>query len=1680
MASQPKIIRLSQSSPPPDLDPEEEPPEKKPEVTLIGGIMEKGFSSSSRSDKLSAPQPRVTPFPVARHRSEGPYWAPLSRMPVQSRMEENREDEMATALADYAEPLSRNKDRTSPVASQWRSNRKAHRSEISQNKSSPSDALSSDSAACPIEPDRESSESISSERPFTQTELALKMDSTEPLEPAVFDSGASSEKVKTITSMGSHTDHEEFNGQSPGGAICREFVDLPCSQSEGQPVSTSSGSSEQSDFVNESSDQSVLRKMQEIVMGQKSQLVSGSGPGGSNMGMLDAVSKEIDAENRKALFSMSSAEVAEAQAELSEKLRPELVELLRKRGLEKERRRVSELKGSAASRSQEGRNPDGNIASVGQSRGPSESHSDAEILSPSVDGMRDIPTNQTSVLQGESANGGDLLSESVTAGDNRNNAESPESNTEKKTTSSDLWTLRVEAVRTMRFNIDGEVVFFEPAKEEPETAASSPSAAAVNKQQDVLSAVERDMIRTEGDPAGSGYTLKEALGLVRSTVPGQRSVALRLISAVLEKATVGFQNQQRIPTSFADLKGLVDWQAVWAYALGPEAELVLTLRLALDDGHSTVVATCARAIQALFSYASNESYFDCLEGLWPGDDLIYTAPIFRLKTKHNEGFIGSGRWKYNVKRSEMFPFSGNSVQEQVEEEGKDTVGEDGHVANKDVVAGLVRMGLLPRIRYILEVEELIVPDDALLCVLIAVARHSPAGAAAVMNCPRLIDTILSRFLLQSREVPEASLSCQLKAVRLLKALSQASRFNCMFFEKCGVLEALLRPFLQQPSRESLGIQDNMRGFRSNAIEILRFWRVCLSYRIGLSFFTDCYPTLCIWLLPLSEDEILCPLNCPVLAMESYSLLEKIARTLPILHDNLSPTDALAVQLGGTKWSWSVAMTMVNTALKWLSPDRISAVLSVAKQYMQAKRERLSEEINLASRTKEYLGLLGSVLHFLATVCEKIVSEKDLECSLNNTSSCSLPWLPTFVPHLGLALATCGLLDTVRAGGYSKHSNGGTEKPHTLFDHVFFGLSEGGSILAALNCQLALVRVSSMVDKLISVNKLKGVPISTDQLASHATLDQGLVVSAEGELRRWVSLTGKVMTSRNNTAEMSVRGGPAPGVGVGWGSLLGGIWSRSYILAQASARLNLELISVLSVKGTSTFSDDELLGRGVAPRAENDGPVFGPLWRINAGLAVAALTTPPNADLLGTGCSLTIFHPDSLSLLLENIKLFLRSRNGGEPEGIQGGNDLEHPSLHPQQMSKILIKHLQTFWLAPKKKKISDGGEHRAIPGKSNGAFKSKLSTVHEGSSEGDDTTPESLMQEFAGQRLPLPSHWFLSPLVTDTTRATTTDTGASVGELEDVITAGLALFLGLEFWISATGRAIPLVRKIHSLSCVFVTGGDVFLQPPARDIIGVLQDIIGRQVEESLRTVPESNGGDRCTSNGEDQGQLQAHRNQSSERITPDHKERKLDFEGSIDPSYMTYAETLAEQFVASSYGDLVFGRQVALHLSTAAPDIIRLATWRVLFDARVLELLPPLSKCCGQLSIYLSPTETDLKMIEAFLSAWASGALDKAASRNSLPFRLALHYLGGYIFDKRDVADDLLTQKKLARTLVRSTLRRSDRQAMLIRLLSGATANDHAGNAKEQVKTRLAFLTEACEGDALLLAEIQRVTSIL
>lgn len=59
-------------------------------------------------------------------------------------------------------------------------------------------------------------------------------------------------------------------------------------------------------------------------------------------------------------------------------------------------------------------------------------------------------------------------------------------------------------------------------------------------------------------------------------VPGQRALALQLLASVLDKA---LYNLQQSDVGYnVTAANCIDWQAVWAFALGPEPELVLSLR----------------------------------------------------------------------------------------------------------------------------------------------------------------------------------------------------------------------------------------------------------------------------------------------------------------------------------------------------------------------------------------------------------------------------------------------------------------------------------------------------------------------------------------------------------------------------------------------------------------------------------------------------------------------------------------------------------------------------------------------------------------------------------------------------------------------------------------------------------------------------------------------------------------------------------------------------------------------------------------------------------------------------------------------------------------------------------------------------------------------------------------------
>lgn len=60
-------------------------------------------------------------------------------------------------------------------------------------------------------------------------------------------------------------------------------------------------------------------------------------------------------------------------------------------------------------------------------------------------------------------------------------------------------------------------------------------------------------------------------------VPGQRVLALQLLASIFTRALYSLQGTNDRCTLGSNDK-LVDWQAVWAFALGPEPEIALALR----------------------------------------------------------------------------------------------------------------------------------------------------------------------------------------------------------------------------------------------------------------------------------------------------------------------------------------------------------------------------------------------------------------------------------------------------------------------------------------------------------------------------------------------------------------------------------------------------------------------------------------------------------------------------------------------------------------------------------------------------------------------------------------------------------------------------------------------------------------------------------------------------------------------------------------------------------------------------------------------------------------------------------------------------------------------------------------------------------------------------------------------
>ncbi|XP_020585020.1 transcriptional elongation regulator MINIYO [Phalaenopsis equestris] len=1323
----------------------------------------------------------------------------------------------------------------------------------------------------------------------------------------------------------------------------------------------------------------------------------------SNKEGFGSTMEDIHAENLARLKQMSQEEIADAQAEIIGKMNPAMVAMLRKRGQEKLGNRK--------------------VVASGHEKGVHEMIESDEISG--KDNVAGGSPSQGVKSTGMAAEHADWVS-----------SEQVNSNSWK------IWSERVEKVRDLRFSLEGDVLdvdsYLVPSGCKQEGA-----------QPDVENVAERDFLRTEGDPAALGYSIKEVIALIRSMVPAQRALALKLLDSILNKAQFNLLNDKGWLDAKNDTaSNHVDWQAIWAYALGPEPQLVLSLRIALDDNHHSVVLACAKVIQSILSCDMNEGFFNVAEKVPAIQRVLCTAPIFRSRAEIDSSFLHGGFWKYSTKPSNIIQSNIDNDDEGV---GEHTIQDDIVVAGQDIAAGLVRMGVLPRICYLLEMEPIPALVECLLSVLIGLARHSPYCANAVFQCPRLIQNIVNISTMQGM----MELLCQIKAITLLKVLSQMDKRLCLNFVKSGVFQQVMWHWYRNLNTIDQWVESGKEHCKltsSLMIEQLRLWKVCVSYGYCVSYFADFFPNLCRWLSRPTFNKLL---EFSVLdefahvVREAYVVLGALAELLPCLHstDQLIKRDTDHGDDFVETWSWSHVVPMVNFAISWLSLNDIPYVSSMTRCF--------EENDIYNSSSSSIIWVISAVLHMFCCVFGKM----SLRRADDENNSTSLPWLPEFVPKVGIEIVKNGFLCLKEGKGCSFIERLCYLRHQDDFDMSF----------SSLCCLHGLIKLTSLIDDCIQrARNACDIQLHTESsfdIEEGKVIAEGMIKWGRDDLTGVLDAFGSLVSAEwpmVQYLEAFGRGGPAPGVGVGWGSPCGGFWSLTVLRAQEDARLVLELLEnfpiVLEIHLASIESMNPLV-------LESPNPTNHVLHRINCVLAICLVAGPAGRDIVEAAFKV-LFQPPVLKYLGLFLHRFLQLDKRLKSFKWQ------YEDKDYLLFSKILNSHFRERWLSFKTKSSGDAAEHTKKHELSRKT--ALLETIHEDQENEEilklsskDTVFSSFCIEWIRQRLPVPEHWFLSAL-------------CGIGELKnfdsnssnelEAAKIGLFFLLCLEassLTVVSDQKSpifnVSLVWKLHALSMSLHANMAVLEDERTRDVFESLQELYGKQLDKS-RHKAEHKFSDSSSNLSETRGGICS---------------EILSFQSQINDSYSTFVEDLIGQFGAVSYGDIIFGRQIAIYLHRCVDFPIRLSTWNVLSNSYLLELLPPLEMCFSEADGYLEPPEDKAQILEAYAKAWTSGSLEKAFTRRSLGFSLALHHLHSLIFESVS-PDTLKLRNKLAKSLLRSHSHKHRNFGMLLHLVKYKLPIPEDPLHGFELIRRFDLLVEICERNSSLIAVVDHLKSVL
>ncbi|NXN99944.1 RPAP1 protein, partial [Rhinopomastus cyanomelas] len=334
----------------------------------------------------------------------------------------------------------------------------------------------------------------------------------------------------------------------------------------------------------------------------------------------------------------------------------------------------------------------------------------------------------------------------------------------------------------------------------------------------------------------AGYSLQELFHLSRSQVIQQRTLALQVLGRIVLKARAG--------EFVSSLKGSI-------VRLLLDAGFLFLLRFSLDDAVDNVMAASVGALRALLVSLDDEKYLDWTFSWYQG---MATFP-----------FVPNDEEEEEDEEEEL-----NGTEKTQDKKSKHENKPDSEVARYDVVKGLLKTRIQHRLRYILEVVRP-VPTVVLdiLHVLTHIARHSSEACSQLLDCPRLVETIVREFL-PTQWNPQVA-----EPGRLLTSLHGVACATAMKFIRVlasggrNIAARLLNQF-EMKSRLSRFIAEDPLDLplpKEEAIrlstEALRLWAVAARYGQACDLYRDLYPVLVRILQSLPELLSACHEKSPV-------------------------------------------------------------------------------------------------------------------------------------------------------------------------------------------------------------------------------------------------------------------------------------------------------------------------------------------------------------------------------------------------------------------------------------------------------------------------------------------------------------------------------------------------------------------------------------------------------------------------------------------------------------------------------------------------------------------------------------------------------------------------------------------------------------------------------------------------